>query len=441
MKKSASFCFKMGLKEESKKKLQRKGHKETTTGSTSVDEKETKEIKNTKADQVADQIIKAFIVKRKKRLIDKEDQNDNISYEESELRLIFMGITLATLLISISMILMIMALQNNSQIRLQINLPTTKDTDLKFLSPFVTFMALDGKGYLFTLKQNTDSSFQFEWELKLPKVPNLGLNTGIFGGPDVNTGYFVFNDRKAVFVISTNSKQKMTMINGPDQHVTLARSHIIDNFYIFGSILRVGNFVMVFGGFDGLLTDSMDSGGCTLTTALWSIKRQHWIHGPLLPPKIVGCSSISTGFAVNKTNVVVLFGTDLYTDMFTFTAYGPKDKCIDAYTFSFDTFRWNNVKKCLLTSENIPILYTHTISTCTTYFDKFSKLYGDIFLIFKSRSSMYHDFCRKVLILWYELDDYKHIRTFLLDYPSMEVKQLKYPTKGNHDCTNLFTIL
>ena len=276
--------------------------------------------------------------------------------------------SVATLLISISMILMIMALHNNSQIRLQINLPTTKDTDLKFLSPFVTFMALDGKGYLFTLKQNTDSSFQFEWELKLPKVPNLGLNTGILGGPGVNTGYFVFNDRKAVFVISTNSKQKMTMINGPDQHVTLARSHIIDNFYIFGSILRVGNFVMVFGGFDGLLTDSMDSGGCTLTTALWSIKRQHWIHGPLLPPKIVGCSSILT---------------------------------------------------------------------CTTYFDKFSKLYGDIFhfLIIK-KSSMYHDFCRKVLILWYELDDYKHFRTFLLDYPSMEVKQLKDPTmlKGKQNC-------
>ena len=51
---------------------------------------------------------------------------------------------------------------------------------------------------------------------------------------------------------------------------------------------------------------------------------------------------------------------------------------------------------------------------------------------------MYHDFCRKVLILWYELDDYKHFRTFLLDYPSMEVKQLKDPTmlKGKQNCIN-----
>ena len=80
---------------------------------TSSDGKETRQNKNTKADEVADQIIKAFIVKRRKRLMDKDDPNDNISYEESEVRLIFMGITLATLFATISIILMITALQNN----------------------------------------------------------------------------------------------------------------------------------------------------------------------------------------------------------------------------------------------------------------------------------------------------------------------------------------
>ena len=79
---------------------------------TASDERETRQKRNTKSDEVADKIIRAMIVKRKKRWIDKDDQNDNISYEESELRLIFMGITSATLLASISMILSIMALQN-----------------------------------------------------------------------------------------------------------------------------------------------------------------------------------------------------------------------------------------------------------------------------------------------------------------------------------------
>ena len=369
----------MDLKVESMKKLKMKDGKENTYNCdlTASDERETRQKRNTKSDEVADKIIRAMIVKRKKRWIDKDDQNDNISYEESELRLIFMGITSATLLASISMILMITVLQNNSPIRVQIIQPTTKDANLKFLRPYVTFMALGGKGYLFTLKQNTDSSFQFEWEFKLPRV----FKHNSISGPSwvTDTGYFVFNDRKAVFVISTNSNQKMTMINGPKQHVTLAKSQIIDNFFFFGSILKVGNFAMVFGGMDQVPTGHWDTSGCTLTTALWSIKRQRWMQGHPLPPKILSCSSISTGFALNKTNVVVLFGTDLYTDMF--TAYGPEDKCIDAYTFSFDTFRWNYVKKCLLTAENIPVI--HTYLTCTTYYDKFSRLYGDIFLIFQ----------------------------------------------------------
>ena len=388
---------------------------------TSSNEKETFQNRITKVDKVADQIINAFIVKPKERMIDQEDQNDNISYEESEVRLIFMGITSATLLASISMILSIMALQNNSSIRLQIR-PPTKDAKMKFLSPYVTFMHLGGEGHLFTLKQNPDANFKYDWELKLPRVPE-------------DTGYFVFNDRNAIFVISSNSNQKMTMINGPNQHVTLAKSHIIDNFYFFGSILRVGNFAMVFGGMDQLPSDNIVTNGCTLNTALWSIKRQRWIQGPDLPPKILGCSSISTGFALNKTNVMVLFWEDLYTDMFSF--FGPKDACIDAYTFSFDTFQWNFVKKCLLTAENIPIMRSHTILTCTTYYDKFSRLYVDIFIIIK-KSSMFHDFCRKILILWYELDDYKHIRTFLLDYSSMVVKQLKDPTmlKAKQNCIN-----
>ena len=323
-------------------------------------EKEARQTRNIKADNLADQIIKAFIVKRKKRLIDKEDQNDNISYEESEVRLIFMGITLATLFASISVILMIMGLQNNSPNKLQIIRPVTKNARLKFLSPYVTFMALGGEGHLFTLKQNTDASFQYDWELKLPKVPSH------------NTGFFVFNDQKAVFVISSNSNQKMTMIGGSKQHMTLANSHIIDNFYYTGSILRVGNFAMVFGGVKHI--NNVDTNGCTLTTALWSIKRQRWIQGPVLPPKIIGCSAISTGFAFNKTNVVVLFGKELMTYKL------EDDVCMDAYTFSFDTLRWNDGKKCLLKAENRPVINTYL--TCTTYFDKFSRLYGDIFIIF-----------------------------------------------------------
>ena len=327
---------------------------------TSFDTEETRKNRNIKADQVADEIIKAFIVKRKKRLIDQDDQNDNISYEESELRLIFMGITSATLLASISMILTVMALQTYSPKGLQVSLPSTKNVQLKFLSPYVTFMGLGGEGYLFTMKQKPDLSFQYDWELKLPRVPH-------------DTGYFVFKDRNAVFVISSNSNQKMTMINGPNQHVTLAKSHIIDNFYHTGSILRVGNYVMVFGGVKQV-QDMYNA--CTSTTAFWSIKRQHWIQGPALPKKMTDCYSISTGFAVNNTNVVLLFGIGMADDV-----------CIYAYTFSFDALQWNDGKECFIESKNIYGL--HPYLTCTTYFDRFSRLYVDIFFTFTDTNTIY----------------------------------------------------
>ena len=342
--------------EENRKKL---AIKDNDCDLTSSDTEKTRKYRNIKADQVADQIIKAFIVTRGQRLIDQDDQNDNISYEESEVRLIFMGITSATLLASISMILSIMALQMYSPIRHQISLPT-KDIQMKFLSPYVTFMSLSGKGYLFALKQKTDLSFQYDWELKLPRVPH-------------DTGYFVFNDRKAVFVISSNSNQKMTMVNGPKQHVTLANSHIINNFYYSGSILRVGNYLMVFGGYASI-TKWDGSIKCSSTTAIWSIMRQRWIQGPALPKKITDCYSISTGFAVNNTNVVVLL-----TGLITYEkADDVWNVCIDAYTFSFDTSQWNNVKECLIEQKNTNELDNYL--TCTTYFDRFYKLYVDIFI-------------------------------------------------------------
>ena len=323
---------------------------------TSSDEEETRLNRNTKIDEAADQIIKVFIVKRAKRMIDQDDQNDNISYEESEVRLVFMGITSATLLLSISMILSIIALQSDSPNRLQISLPT-KDGKMKFLSPYVTFMALGGEGYLFTLKQNTDFSFQYDWELKLPRVPQ-------------DTGYFVFNDRKAVFAISSNSNQKMTMINGPKQHVTVAKSHIIHNFYYSGSIIRVGNYAMVFGGYASN-TEMDGSIECSSTTAIWSIMRQRWIQSPALPQKIIDCQSISTGFAVNRTVGVILVARSLDEQ---------KTECVDAFTLSFDTFQWNDVMECFIEAKN---LYGHyTYLTCTTYFDRFSKLYVDNFFIF-----------------------------------------------------------
>ena len=159
-----------------------------------------------KLDDFADQIINAFIVKKQERLIDKEENEDNlISYKESEIRLIYLGI-------------------------------------------FSAFL--------------------------------LGIIT-------------MFNAFK---------------------HQIILKSEIPDNFYFSGTILRVGHFVMIFGGTYNLgNVDSESDWPCSSipsnltetvpSMVIWNIKRQVWLKGPYIPTT-TNCIENSSGFAVNRSHGV-----------------------------------------------------------------------------------------------------------------------------------------
>ena len=77
----------------------------------------TYEVKTSKSDAIADQIIKAFIVKKRQMLINQDDPLDNITYEESEQRLIFMGISLAIFLGLLAMTFSILTLKEHSSLQ------------------------------------------------------------------------------------------------------------------------------------------------------------------------------------------------------------------------------------------------------------------------------------------------------------------------------------
>ena len=317
------------------------------------------EVTTSKVDKVADEVIKVFIVKRGQRMIDKDDPIDNIAYEESEARLILMGIIMATFL---AITLSIMVFQFDPPKKIEVYTPT-KEPKMNSLSPHVAIMGLPGDRYMFTLKQNKNSSFQFGWELRLPKVPGSH-----FKSCKGSTGYFVFTDQKAVFVISSSMNQKMTMINGPSKHVTLPKSQIIDRFYFSGSILRVGNFALVFGGKPLEKGLSAYSDGakleCSPITAIWSIKRQTWIQGPALPPRFKDCISVATGFSVNRTVGVILADREEFDEQ--------QNRCIYAYTFSSETFQWGDTNECLIQPESK--IELHTYMTCASFFDNSFKL-------------------------------------------------------------------
>ena len=332
-------------------------NKMETTESEKKDFTETKHKVNRddrKLDKLADRIIKAFIVNAKRRNGRIVDQIDNISYEESENRLMIMGVSLAMVQALVATILTIVALignQNNSSNHLLPN-----NTKLNYLIPCVTFMGVDGEGHMLTIKQNQNMTFQYAWKFKLPKVPN-------------KTGYFAFEDQQSVFVIPSSKNQKITMINNPENHVTLSKSQIIGTFYYTGSILRVGNFVMVWGGINNenaLLSAFFgDVTSCTSTIAIWSTKRQLWMTGPSLP-NIKDCISVSSGFAVNKTIGVILQAPRIESDKG--AVLNGWNRCIHAYTYSFDTFEWVDLNECLINTTKA--IEKHTFITCATYFDR-----------------------------------------------------------------------
>ena len=137
-----------------------------------------------KLDDLADQIISTFIVKKQERLIDRKEHRENISYEESELRLIYLGLFSASLLGIVSMILNVLyclqALSTNQVIYLNVTRPQELS---KPPVPQVLIMNRFGQGQMAIFRfRDKNQSFELAWEFKLPRIPH-------------DTGYYLFEDQ------------------------------------------------------------------------------------------------------------------------------------------------------------------------------------------------------------------------------------------------------
>ena len=240
----------------------------------------------------------------------------------------------------------------------------------QFPTPRVVMMEKIGNGYLFTLKQNPNLSFEIDWSFKLPRSGNID-----------DRGYFLFEDKGQIYAISNNMNQKMTVLHPPTKkHFTIQNSEIPEKFFVSRHLIRAGNFIMIFGGYstgpysysDDLMDLSMF--GCSSSkTAIWSIKRRIWIKGPYLPEK--KCFLGSTGFALNQTHAVLLvIPQDAQDHHFEYT--GPGTRCIEAYLFSFETMVWVYMMNCLIDTGNvIGDAANYKVSlVSTTFFDKKGKL-------------------------------------------------------------------
>ena len=174
------------------------------------DQKEEEvETKESKVDIIADQIIKTFIVKKQKNWIDLDTQEDVVSYEESEKRLITLCQVLASILMSTLWTLFVLTyIHFDYELQSIINKIELVSEDLTFPVPQVVLMDAEGIGEMIVLRLNNQNKFEFAWDFKVPKLKR-------------NSGYFLFTKQKDIFLVYSDLKKAITVIHGPSKHNTI----------------------------------------------------------------------------------------------------------------------------------------------------------------------------------------------------------------------------
>ena len=117
------------------------------------DENEKRSNITEKVDRIADKIINTFVVKKKIPMFMRENE-DNISYEESEIRLIFMGQFFAMVFSLILTIMISIQSTNENFTGIKIMPQQHIKSELNMPIPSVLIMGMYSKGHIVTLRLN-----------------------------------------------------------------------------------------------------------------------------------------------------------------------------------------------------------------------------------------------------------------------------------------------
>ena len=338
-----------------------------------------KESTKSKFDVIADRIINAFTIKQQERFV--ESNEDTISYQDSEKRLIIFGSCLAMILnLALSALLVSAHFLSSDRVLMKNYLSIESSND--YPSPYLFIMTKLGVGDIVVLRQNKDLTFALDWTFKVPEnrpqvpaspwsqlQPNRLIESSV-----LETGFSVFEDQGDIFIVYSDTSKKMVVLNPSktQKHKTiLGKSKLPWNHLYYSSIVRTGYYVWVFGGHSGpnaletghfqLIADPYLNHGCSSIkygaekhshtgTAIWHIEKQHWFEGPSLPIKT--CSLQATAVSMNQTDVLIFVAPFLGT-YFVEENGGQewimeKGGCITALHFSFNTFSWVSQHDCFI---------------------------------------------------------------------------------------------
>ena len=320
--------------------------------STSVVEEEAPKI----TDQVADQVIALFKVKRPVRFIDKESKEDEISYEESEVRLIILMIVTAIILIlaSTSLAAFTFLSMFNKEV-LKNPWDTTIPNSAKVSFPTFNVIVIGLNGNLESLQLQNQSSLKKSYKMKLPKSESREWAWMVL------EGYFVFAEQGDVYVIKSKGvktdkgKKLVTKISSNGHHRVIKGTELPERFTsVDTTSFRLGNSFWIVGQPDlyKLGTFVLEH---RVESWIFSIDKQRWFKGPFSFDDSVQWRD-SCGVPLNRT-----FGLILHRTL-------EPAHCIGYHLFNFgERFTFTN-NSCFL-----DILYNvqHvTTTSCTSMVEK-----------------------------------------------------------------------
>ena len=244
----------------------------------SVVEEETPKI----IEQVADQVISFFKVKRPVRFIDKESKEDEISYEESEMRLIILMTVTAIILLLVSTSLaafVILPMFNKDILKTSWDSTIPNSAETSF--PTFNVIVIDRHGNLESLQLQNQSTLKESYKMKLPKSKIIEWDMLLS-----KEGYFVFAEQGDVYVIKSKGvktdkgKKLITKISSNGYHRVIKGTELPKRFIsVDTTSFRLGNSFWIVGQPD-LFSLNTFVWDISVESWVFSIDKQRWFKGP-----------------------------------------------------------------------------------------------------------------------------------------------------------------
>ena len=224
------------------------------------------EAKDASKPDFGDHVINALIIKRRTLMMD-QDEEDVISYEESEIRIIKLFISLGFIFLIVSCPFIFLLLKSPPKGRTI----DFKKPSLNFLEPKLTLLDT-GTGKITTFAWKNQRVMK-AWEKPLPWSRNYY--------PYFDNGYLniIFGDgAKGMTYIDVNSPKNCHRILPSGKFFQSCGLNIIYCDKLLNwQTLKVGNFLLWFGGQTNL------GGAEDYPIMLWNMKRHKWFQGIHLP--------------------------------------------------------------------------------------------------------------------------------------------------------------